>query len=245
MRTRTDSLRWTVEGTRLLVHAIGELDDDALDAPSGLPGWSRRTLIAHIAANADALSNLVYWAATGEETPMYASPEARAAGIAEGAAKPTATLVEWVRSSASQLDSAMSRLSDEQWLHPVRTAQGRTVAADEIPWMRAREACVHAVDLDAGIAFADLPSDFLLELGDDIVAKRNRTPAVAVHLTATDTSVKGAPATWALRGPDSDPDIGIIEVFAPLSDVVAYLSGRAADCWTVDGTPAPTLPSWL
>ncbi len=60
-------------------------DDDDFVRPTALPGWTRRHLVAHVAANADALGNLVRWAATGRRTPMYATPEERAAGIEQGA----------------------------------------------------------------------------------------------------------------------------------------------------------------
>ena len=36
-----------------------------------LEGWTRSHLIAHVAYNAIALCNLMHWANTGEETPMY------------------------------------------------------------------------------------------------------------------------------------------------------------------------------
>ncbi|MDT3445810.1 maleylpyruvate isomerase N-terminal domain-containing protein [Pseudofrankia sp. BMG5.37] len=53
-RTFADARRWMQQGTALLAKEA-DLDDDALDAPSSLPGWSRGHLLAHIAANADAL----------------------------------------------------------------------------------------------------------------------------------------------------------------------------------------------
>ena len=54
----SDSRRWTRDGTTLLL-AEADLDEAALGAPSALPGWTRRHLLAHVAANADALGNLV------------------------------------------------------------------------------------------------------------------------------------------------------------------------------------------
>ncbi|MGH3214672.1 MAG: maleylpyruvate isomerase N-terminal domain-containing protein, partial [Trebonia sp.] len=62
--SRTDARRWTRDGTTLLL-AAAALDEAALGAPSALPGWTRRHLLAHVAANAGALGNLVHWAATG------------------------------------------------------------------------------------------------------------------------------------------------------------------------------------
>jgi uncharacterized protein (TIGR03083 family) len=110
-------------------------------------------LIAHVAANADALGNLVHWAATGEPTPMYSSPADRAAGIEAGRRLPPHELVRWVRRSAAELEEKMTRLTDEQWQALVVTAQGRAVPATEVPWLRSREVCVHAADLATGLRF--------------------------------------------------------------------------------------------
>src|SRR5579875_2883000 len=89
------TLSWMRDGTERLLGDLASLSDQELEDPSLLPGWSRRYLVSHVAANADALRNLVHWARTGEERRMYASPEAREAGIRAGAARPTAELREW------------------------------------------------------------------------------------------------------------------------------------------------------
>ena len=172
MSTLADSLRWVAEGTRLCERVIDSLEDEQYAEPSALDGWSRAHLVAHLAANAEALRNLSHWAATGEETPMYSSPEQRNADIEAGAARPPSVLRTWFHEEAGALAADLSRLTDEQWQSMVRTAQGREVAATQIPWLRAREVMVHAVDLDTGVTFADLPEDFLGALHDDIVAKR-------------------------------------------------------------------------
>ena len=65
-------------------------------------------------------------------------------------------------------------------------AQGRTVPATEIPWMRAKEVCIHAVDLGAGVTFGDLPPDFVAALLADVVRKRagaGEGPELAAWLT--------------------------------------------------------------
>jgi maleylpyruvate isomerase len=168
------TLDWTAEGTRLCVAAIRRLDEQAYAAPSLLPGWRRRHVVAHLAANAEAIGNLVHWARTGVVTPMYASPEERDAGIEAGATLPAEKLTRWFEDSAGALAEAMATLPGASWQAQVVTAQGRTVPAAEAPWMRAREVMVHAVDLDAGTGFADLPEEFLRALREDILTKRGR-----------------------------------------------------------------------
>lgn len=203
-----DTRRWTAEGTTLLCAEVAGLGEDAFDAPSLLPGWTRKHVVAHVAANADAIANLVRWAATGVETPMYRSADERAAGIARGASLPTPELVSWLRASSDALDTAMQELSETQWAREVRTAQGRVVPATETPWMRAREVYVHAVDLDTGVTFADLPAEFDAALCDDIRNKRGLLelpaevagaplPELTAWLAGRRHAIAGAPALGA------------------------------------------------
>lgn len=194
-RTLRDSLVWTSAGTNLLADAIAGLDHASYGEPSGLPCWSRGHLVAHLAANAEAVGNLVHWAATGEETPMYRSPAERAAGIERGSQLGAEELAEWYATSSAALDREMATLADEHWNRRVVTAQGRTVQASETPWMRAREVMVHAVDLGTGITFRDLPADFLVALRDDIIGKRGRSsvPDVAGGLADIVAWLAGRP----------------------------------------------------
>jgi maleylpyruvate isomerase len=232
----TDARRWTRDGTTLFL-AEADLDEAALGAPSALPGWTRRHLLAHIAANAGALGNLVHWAATGEPTPMYSSPDARAAGIERGALLPADELGAWLRRSAQRLDDAMTALSDEQWQAPVLTAQGRSVPATEVPWLRAREVYVHGVDLATGLSFAELPAGFCAALCDDVIAKRRSAPGPALVLEAA-----GPGGRWELPGQREGDTVTLA---GPLAEITAYLTGRAHKLTTADGEPAPVLGPWL
>ncbi|MFI0352705.1 maleylpyruvate isomerase family mycothiol-dependent enzyme [Actinomadura sp. 9N407] len=173
---------WMDEGTRLLLEALDRLADADLDAATGLPGWTRRHVVAHVHFNAEALRRLASWARTGTENRMYAGPEQRNAEIESGSALPAADLRALVRGSAAALAADLDALPPDAWANEVVTAQGRTVPATEIVWMRTRETAVHAVDLDAGVEFEDLPSGLVAALIDDIVAKRvagGQGPALA------------------------------------------------------------------
>jgi maleylpyruvate isomerase len=199
-RTFSDARAWARTGTELVLATVADLDEAGFSADSVLPQWTRKHLAAHVAANADALCNLVHWAATGEQTPMYASAEERAAGIAKGPASSADELRSWLTASARRLAEGFKRLTDEQWQHQVVTAQGRTVPASELPWMRAREVCVHAVDFGTGTTFADLPDGFLTALADEIRTKRGLAglpdgplPEVAAWLAGRPHSLADAP----------------------------------------------------
>lgn len=203
-RSLAEARRWMAEGTKLVLEAVVGLAEQEYDAPTLLPDWSRRQLVAHLAANADAVGNLVHWAATGEETPMYASPQERAAGIERGLSMTGAELDAWLRRSADHLATSMDALTEAQWATRVVTAQGRTVSATETPWMRAREVCVHAVDLDRGVSFHDLPEDFLTALIEDIRTKRGEVPSVDGPLAEQAAWLAGRPHTLA-HAPDLGP----------------------------------------
>jgi len=229
------TLNWMHHGTERLLVEVAGLPDEALGAPTALPGWTRAYLLSHIAANADALRNLVHWARTGEERRMYASTEAREADIAAGAELPPADLRAWVSSSAADLAAdldALDALDGAAWDAKIITAQGLTRSANEIPWMRAREIYIHSIDLAAGITFADLPPDFLAALLDDVTGRRSAVGGgPALLIAATDTGGR-----WDVAG------TGVpVPVTAPLPDLAAYLTGRPAPSLPA----APVLPPWL
>lgn len=187
--TPTTYLDWMRQGTELFLATVEGLADDELDAPTLLPDWTRRHLVAHVHHNAEALRRLLSWARTGQESRMYAGPQQRADEIASGARLPAAELRGLLAGSAQDLAEDAASLPDEAWSHEVQTAQGRTVTATEVPWMRTREVAVHAVDLAAGVGFADLPDELNSALVLDVAGKRTRdgeAAALAGWLTGRD-----------------------------------------------------------
>lgn len=161
-------------GTAYLSQRLAELTDEELDGPTLLEGWTRRHLVAHIGYNAAALCRLMDWAATGVETPMYASTEQRAQEIAEGATLSPAALRNLFSHTIARLDEKWRHLPEAAWKSEVRTAQGRLVPAEETAWMRTREVWIHAVDLGNGGRFGDFPPVVLDSLLDDIVGMWRR-----------------------------------------------------------------------
>ncbi len=177
---------WMDIGTELFRDALARLTDAELDAPSLLPGWTRKHVVVHVHHNAEALRRLVRWAATGVEHRMYKDERQRTDEIEASVPLPAARVRALVAQSADALSADLDALSPDAWSRLVVTAQGRTVAATEIPWMRAREVAVHAVDLAAGVGFADLPEDLNAALIADAVARQRRyglTADLAAWLT--------------------------------------------------------------
>ncbi|KUL20659.1 maleylpyruvate isomerase family mycothiol-dependent enzyme [Streptomyces regalis] len=228
----TVTLPWMREGTARLLSAADRLTDDDLNAPTALPGWTRAHVVGHLARNAEALGRLVAWARTGVVTPMYADREQRAAEIDSSAALGPDVLRVQLKSTAAELDEALAALDAPAWRAEVKSALGRTIPAAEIPWMRVREVWLHAIDLAAGVTFADLPADLVDTLLDDVTAALStRSGCPAVRLTPTDRT-----ATWHL-GPATPEPPALAE--APAADLLAWATGRTARPDLV------ALPAWL
>lgn len=221
------STRWAQRCTALFLKAVDQLDDDEFDTATALPGWTRRHVVAHVASNAEALGRLVQWARTGRPHPMYASPEQRSASIERGVALPTSDLRSLVRETAEDLLAGFDALPEASWSAQVVTAQGRTVPASEIPWLRVRETAVHAVDLDASVRFADLDTDVLTALIDDVAAWRTARGGPALTLS-------DGVRTWTVPGA-GEP----ISVVRTPAELAAWLTGRTS------GAGLPPLSSWL
>ncbi len=237
-------------GTAFFARKLGELSYADLDDQSLLPGWTRRHVIAHVGYNARAIARLVEWAATGVENPMYASPEARNQEIDFGATLPAIALQNLFDHSAIHLSVEWRDLPAERWGELVRTAQGRTVPVSETVWMRTREVWLHAVDLNNGARFADIPAEVLRRvLGDIWGAWESRGDAAALALRVHDGE-----GGFTL----GEPRPGATVIAGPIAAVVRWASGR----WVAgrgeepgapltvtldDGSPAgvPTPPRWI
>lgn len=224
------------DGTAQLLEVLDRCPDAQLDGGTGLRDWSRRHLLAHLGFNAQALRRLVSWARTGTETPMYASAEQRNREIEDGSAWPPDRLRAFVRDTAAALAADLQALPAQCWDREVRTAQGRTVPAAVVPWMRVREVTVHLVDLDLGVGFDDLPPEVCAALVEDVAALRStRGDGPALSLRAPDG------ATWEVAG--QGPPVTVQGSPAQLARwMTGRGAGRLADS---SGAPVPALRPWL
>ncbi|POM23176.1 mycothiol-dependent maleylpyruvate isomerase [Actinomadura rubteroloni] len=231
-------LDWLDAGTEVFAAHSGALASASPGRPTALPGWTIGHLLTHVARNADALTNLAAWAATGVETPMYpGGADQRLADIDSGAGRPAGDLLHDVADSTARLRDGLAALPREAWRRTVRTAQGRNVPAALIPWLRIREVWIHAVDLGTGVRFADLPADLAAVLLPDVVgtlATREGCPALLLS----------APGTTVLSTRPGDP--AATEVSGGVPALLGWLTGRTAGAGlTPSNTRLPTLPGWL
>lgn len=228
----------TAAATERLLSVVGNLDDTVVRGPSLLPGWSRRHVLAHLARNADALTNLLTWARTGVEHPMYTSREDRDAAIELGAARGYLVITEDLGAASARFAAAAEALPEAAWSASLTTAQGKRIAAWEVPWFRMREVWLHLVDLDAGVGYDALPVDVLERLLDDVTAEfdgRPGVPPLAVDVTLPD----GRGRTWPVNaGGAQDPPT----VAGDAAAVLGWLTGRGDGAGLRGELPA--LPAW-
>ncbi|ABM09880.1 maleylpyruvate isomerase family mycothiol-dependent enzyme [Paenarthrobacter aurescens] len=223
-------------GTAFFARKLNELTDAQLDGGTRLPNWTRRHVVAHVGYNARAIARLVEWAATGVETPMYSSTEARNQEIDFGATLSPIALRNLFDHSAVHLSVEWRDLPDANWSNEVRTAQGRTVPASETVWMRTREVWVHAVDLDNGATFNHIPAPVLERLLRDITgAWKTRGTDTGLLIKVTDTTLTFGDTSAA------DPTI----ISGPLPAVVEWATGRGTTGVTAGHGAVPDAPQWI
>lgn len=242
-----DGLLQARRGTAFFARKLNELTDADLDGDSLLPGWTRRHVVAHMGYNARAIARLVEWAATGVETPMYPSVEVRNHEIDFGATLSPIALRNLFDHSAVHLNVEWRDLPADNWHHKVKTVQGRTVPAEETVWMRTREVWVHAVDLDNGATFKDIPEPVLARLLQDITGAWHTRGTDKDLLVQVTDSVTGQPAAMVF-GDTTAPSPTVVS--GPLAATTQWAAGRGTKGMAArhgDGPleQVPAAPAWI
>ena len=226
-------LEETILATTRYLAALTELSDEDCRSPSLLPGWTRGHVISHLSRNADGMCNLLHWAQTGVETPMYASDEQRDLDIEAGAGRSA----EELRADASASCGRWLQAANEVHSNHLEALVSRTPGSPPFPAyrvgrLRRTEIEVHHADLDIGYTARDWPADFTRHLLD----RRNR------ELTADGVSM-----TWRLTDLDETVVIGDggTEVTGTAADLAWWLIGRGsgAGLSTASGD-LPTIGRW-
>jgi maleylpyruvate isomerase len=124
-------------------------------APTRLPGWTVGHLLTHLARNADSHRRMIEAADRGEVADQYEGGAAgRDADIERGAGRSLVALLADATSSAASLEEAWAATRWEGSGRRARAAGPTAIVM--LPFLRAREASIHLVDLDVGVGFADL-----------------------------------------------------------------------------------------
>ncbi|MEY9894021.1 maleylpyruvate isomerase [Catenulispora sp. MAP12-49] len=239
-------LEQITEATAHLLDTVADMTDEDLRGPSLCDGWTRGHVLAHIARNADGLSNMLNSAATGEVTPMYASDDKRNADIEAGSSRPVAEQLADLRESAGRFAAAFAAAQAAgNWNAPVQRTPGAAgYPAYQVPAKRLGEVLIHHVDLDLDFTPAHWSDAFTDQWFADTLARfQTRADFPALRLDAEEEDVvygvKAAPE-----------DTGVVVVRGPKRALLAWLLGRASGDGLVAVIPAggrgplPKLPAW-
>lgn len=258
-RTLDDDLQLRMIAEGFYLQALDQVTHTGMSAPSRLPGWTRKHVAMHVIANADAFMRLLDWARTGRENPMYPSRKERDAEIEQLVSATVDGDVSTMAHEASEeLTQELSSMSSDDWDAIVRTGQGDDAAASFIPWARARECFVHALDLNIGYTALDFPTAAADRIFEELIAHWEKTQTRAnflFHVTDRDDL-----ADWHIDIPGvekTDTDFSRpVEVTGEFSELLQYAigrgwpaSGRTDDAKggtgssTPDDLPAP--PPWV
>ncbi|WP_327730262.1 maleylpyruvate isomerase family mycothiol-dependent enzyme [Streptomyces sp. NBC_00487] len=228
------------EATDRLLSAVGELDNAAVTQPSRLPGWTRGHVLAHLARNADALTNVL------EGRPMYVSGEARDADIERDAPRPLKAQLADVRDSAGRFQDAASVSGD--WSRTVELRNGVTDSASRVPFRRWIEVEIHHVDLGIGYELEDLPEEFAQREINFLTDRFRNHPGVPALMIRQDDG-RMIP-TGAVEGVTEEqldsgyrPPLPDLTVTGSRADLLGWLAGRRdGSALHVEGGALPALP---
>jgi maleylpyruvate isomerase len=233
------------ESTDRLLATADALTDAQAAAASRLPGWTRGHVLTHIARNADGFRNLLAWARTGTETPMYPSEGARDRAIEAGAGRPATDIVADLRASAAAFAAAADDLPADAWDAPV-SRRGDTFPARGILARRRSEVEIHHVDLGAGYQPRDWPADFVQVALARVARDFAGRPGAPACLARPDGHAAGFPIGAASAGPSTTGPATTVTVSGPPGALLAWLIGRDSGAGLeVEGAATvPALPPW-
>jgi len=157
-------LLWVRRGTAYFARKLNELSDNALDAPSSIPRWSRRHVIAYIGYHARSFARLAEATRNGARREVLVEPEHPIEDVAFGATLPAHALRYLFRHSEAHLNVAWRDLTQVEWQASVWTLNRELVPMFRTPWLRAREIWLSAIDLDNGGSLLDLPLELRQEI---------------------------------------------------------------------------------
>ena len=213
------------------------LTDEELDAPSLLPGWSRRHVLAHVAMNGFALAGVLDAIGRGRPVAMYESDAQRDAGIDELSRAAPSELRARLWAATTAFTDKVELMDEERWDGEFnRLPGGPTWPAVTIVPTRRREVEIHHADLGAAYTHQDWPDDFVRELLDAVCV--DQAASGPFRLRATDLG-----GDWAVGAGAAEGDGPT--VMGRGCDLGWWLTGRGeGEGLTTDSERLPVLGPW-
>lgn len=228
----------TLLATTRYLQALTELDDESVRRPSGLPGWSRAHVVAHLSRNADAFAQVLRQAEAAEPAHMYPSDGARDADIEETVrSHDLAALVDDAITSSARLTEAFwTSTTDPGTPYSRLPGAEATFPLSSLGPRRRTEVEVHHCDLDCGYLPAEWPVDFSRQLvkqrQDEMAAGPGGGPSMVLSSTDAD-------GLWTF-GPGPGP-----EIRGAVGDLAWWLAGRGGGRGlTCSAGDLPVLGRW-
>jgi uncharacterized protein (TIGR03083 family) len=196
-----EALRLHAREGEAFVADLAALDEAAWETPSVCPPWTVRLLAAHVARQVDSYIGSVEQGLRGE-VGQPESREARARIMQEIAARPTAGIVDYLRTTNARFNQWFGDLRPEQLDVTGPHSHGPRSAAWFID-MRLAEMAFHRLDLELSLGRdADLDQQtarfllpMLLEMNVPAIVARDKTGGEGTYALA----VRGEPgAVWRL-----------------------------------------------
>lgn len=203
--------------TALLLGTTIAYTDDDWSEPTGLSGWTRSHVAAHLADGADAMLRVIR--GLGDPVPprMYESARAKHRSIEVGALTSGLQLQIRLDTSASELQAEFAALEGDN--RPVTLRAGYRISAHQIPLARLGEVVLHHMDLGGQFTVAELSPGIAVELlafNVERIGRRDDYPPLrlvadegfegTVGRAGTPTTMHGPAGdlvAWLVRGTES------------------------------------------
>ncbi|MDO5735517.1 MAG: maleylpyruvate isomerase family mycothiol-dependent enzyme [Propionibacteriaceae bacterium] len=150
------------EHTHVLLGATIGFSEEHWAQPSGLSGWTRSHVAAHLVENARGLVRVCRGLDSHRPSRMYDSHADKIRAIERGALSGGLRLQIDLDTTASELQTELQLLEGNTT--PVELRAGDPMPAEQIPLARLFEVVLHSVDLDVDGHEVQLPDDIAMDL---------------------------------------------------------------------------------
>ncbi len=169
------------EHTQQLLGATIGFSEEQWALPSGLPGWTRSHVAAHLVENARGFLRVCRSIALDRPTGMYESHREKVRAIEEGALASGLRLQVDLDTSASELQTLLPSLEGNAT--EVELRPGYRLAVNQIPLARLFEVVVHSVDMGVDgfrVHVDDDIAEMLLAFEAERIGRRPDLPGMLI-----------------------------------------------------------------